>query len=321
MIHDRDYMRNPQPPRWNGVMLPDAVIGIIVLNVLVFLLQYVGFGIFSDSVPVGGGRTVIQPWGGFSLQALMEGRVWTLFTHMFVHGGPFHLLGNCLMIAFSGKALKPMIGTRYFLMIYFFSGVAGALLEMLVGVLIQEPKSMIGASACAMGITTALAVLLPQQMITALIAFVIPINMRFGRLVMLFMGISLVMGVLQIFHVWDNLMPNIAHFAHIGGGLGGWLFMRALGYGKAPVNQERLWNDRQRHEDEPEYAGIKSRKREKGMEPPMIYPVVDSKKDFIAREIDPLLEKILAHGIGSLSKEERELLERAHVEIKSREKR
>jgi len=317
MLHDRDYMRDSQSPRWKNIMLPDAVTVIIAVNVLVFVLQYF-FGRFSDKVSIGGGNTEIVPWGAFSLQALMEGRVWTLFTHMFVHGSLFHILANCLMIGFSGKALQSMIGQRYFLMTYFFSGVAGAALELLVGLMVGESHPMIGASACAMGITTALAVLIPQQMITALIAFVIPLNMRLGRMVLLFMGVSLVLGVLEVTHVWST---GIAHFAHVGGGLGGWIFMRFLGYGGSPITSERLWHERQRREEVPEYAGVKSRKREQGVEPPDIYPAVDSKKDFIAREIDPLLDKIVAHGFGSLSKEERELLERAHIEITSRERK
>lgn len=298
-------------------MLPDAVTVIIALNILVFILQYI-FGVFSDDISRGGGPSNIQPWGAFSLQALMEGRVWTLFTHMFVHGSLFHILANCLMIGFSGKALQSLLGQRTFLMIYFTSGVAGAVLEMVVGLLTGESHPMIGASACASGIFTAVAAMLPQQMITALIAFVIPVNMRFWRMAMLFMGVSLVLGVLQFANVWDT---GIAHFAHLGGALAGWACIRLLGHGGPPVTYERLWHERQRREEEPEYAAVASRKREQGATPPLIYPVVDSKKDFIAREIDPLLDKIVAHGLGSLSKEERELLERAHIEITNRERK
>lgn len=316
MLHDRDYMRDSPPPRWKDIMLPDAVTVIIAVNILVFLLQYV-FGVFSDDNARNGGPSNIQPWGAFSLQALMEGRVWTLFTHMFVHGSLFHILANCLMIGFSGKALQSLLGQRTFLLIYFASGVAGATLELLVGLMMGEPRPMIGASACAAGIFTAVAAMLPQQMITALIAFIIPVNMRFWRMAMLFMGVSLVLGVLEV-TVWDT---GIAHFAHLGGALAGWACIRLLGYGGPPVTYERLWQERKRREEEPEYAAVAKRKREQGAEPPAIYPVVDTKKDFIAREIDPLLDKIVAHGLGSLSKEERELLERARIEIMNRERK
>lgn len=316
MLHDRDYMRDSQPPRWKDIMLPDAVTVIIAINILVFLLQI--FGYFSDKVVVDGRVLGSNPWGAFSLQALMEGRVWTLFTHMFVHGSPFHILANCLMIGFSGKALQSLLGQRTFLMIYFTSGVAGAALELLVGQVVGNSPSMIGASACASGIFVAVAAMLPQQMITALIAFIIPVNMRFWRMAMLFMGVSLLLGLLQAFNVWDT---GIAHFAHLGGALAGWACVRLLGHGGPPVTYERLWQERQRREEEPEYAAVSSRKREQGSNPPVIYPVVDSKKEFIAREIDPLLDKIVAHGLGSLSKEERELLERAHIEITNRERK
>lgn len=317
MIHDRDYMRSSQPPRWKDIMLPDAVTMIIALNILVFVLQYF-LGKFSDEVSTGGGGTDVRPWGAFSLQALMEGRVWTLFTHMFVHGSVFHILANCLMIGFSGKALQSLLGQRNFLMIYFASGVAGAGLELLVGLITGQSHAMIGASACASGIFVAVAAMLPQQMITALIAFIIPVNMRFWRMALLFMGVSLVFGVLEVTNVTNTA---IAHFAHLGGALAGWACIRLLGHGGSPITYERFWHERQRREEELEYAGVKSRKREQGVEPSVNYPTVDSKKDFIAREIDPLLDKIAAHGIGSLSKEERELLERAHIEITSRERK
>lgn len=298
-------------------MLPDAVTVIIALNVLVFVLHiYPGF--FPDEIIQKGNVTEIIPWGAFSLQALMEGRVWTLFTHMFVHGNLLHILANCLMIGFSGKALQSLLGQHTFLMIYFASGVAGAALELLVELVAGESYPMIGASACASGVFVAVAAMLPQQMITALIAFIIPVNMRFWRMALLFMGVSLVLGVLQLTHVWDT---KIAHFAHLGGALAGWVCIRLLGHGGSPVTCERFWHERQRREEVPEYAGVKSRKREKGGEPSVIYPAVDSKKDFIEREIDPLLDKIAAHGFGSLSKEERELLERAHIEITSRERK
>lgn len=316
MLHDRDYMRDSQPPRWKDIILPDAVTVIIVLNVLVFLLQL--FGYFSDKIVVDGRQIGSNPWGAFSFQALMEGRVWTLFTHMFVHGSPLHILANCLMIGFSGKALQSLLGQRTFLMIYFTSGVAGAVLEMVMGLIAGDSQPMIGASACASGVFTAVAAMLPQQMITALIAFIIPVNMRFWRMAMLFMGVSLLLGVLQLTTNWDT---GIAHFAHLGGALAGWACVRLLGHGGPPVTYERLWHERQRREEEPEYATVTSRKKEQGANPPIIYPVVDSKKEFIAREIDPLLDKIVAHGLGSLSKEERELLERAHIEITNRERK
>lgn len=317
MLHDRDYMKDSQPPRWKDIVLPDAVTVIIVLNILMFVLR-VFTPWFPDEIIHKNRVEYVVPWGAFWLQSLMEGRVWTLFSHMFMHGSAFHILANCLMIGFSGKALQSLLGQRTFLLIYFTSGVAGAVLEMVVGLIAGESHPMIGASACASGIFTAVAAMLPQQMITALIAFVIPVNMRFWRMALLFMGVSLVMGVLQVTNIWDT---GIAHFAHLGGALAGWACIRLLGHGGPPVTYERLWHERQRREEEPEYAAVGKRKREQGTEPPVIYPVVDSKKEFIAREIDPLLDKIVAHGLSSLSREERELLERAHIEITNRERK
>ncbi|WP_172682586.1 rhomboid family intramembrane serine protease [Verrucomicrobium spinosum] len=101
-------MRGPQPSRWLEVMWPDAVTLLVIINVAVFVLQV--FGVGSSVVVMPDGTTDWQPWGAFSLQALLQGRVWTLVTHMFVHGNLFHLVCNCLMLFFSGKGLQSLVG-------------------------------------------------------------------------------------------------------------------------------------------------------------------------------------------------------------------
>jgi len=303
MLHDRDYMRNTQSPHWWDSLRTDAVTSIIIINVVVFILQYLGIG--SDRV--GGG---FHQWGALSIGALSQGRVWTVLTHMFVHQGPLHLLGNCMMIFFAGKALQSLVGARYFLYIYFLSGLVGAALELTVGFLTNDMHPMVGASACAFGVFLALAVMLPQELITALIAFIIPVQMRLWNMAMTFVGVSLVLGVLQLFHVLDL---GVAHFAHLGGAFGGWWFVRMLGYGGAPVTYERLWNERHEREQQRELAGVSKPKRRIGVSARRVDapPESMSAKEFIAREIDPILDKIATHGIHSLTEPERDLLERA----------
>ncbi|HSJ04996.1 MAG TPA: rhomboid family intramembrane serine protease [Verrucomicrobium sp.] len=317
MIHDRDYMRGPQPSRWLEVMWPDAVTLLVVINVAVFLLQHF-FGVAVDRVIDAKGDLVYREWGAFSIDALLQGRVWTLVTHMFVHQGLFHVLGNCLMIFFVGKALQSLIGPRYFLYVYFLSGVMGAALEMIVGWLVGQPHSMIGASACAFGVFLALAVMLPQEMITAMIYFIIPVRVKMWNLAMIFIGISVVLGLLDITRIFNT---NIAHFAHLGGALTGLWFMRMLGYGGAPVTYERLWHERQRREaSRTAIAGsVRRRRRVVDVDEPDTFVPSLSKKEFIEREIDPLLDKIATQGIGSLTLEERQLLERARQEIMDRD--
>jgi membrane associated rhomboid family serine protease len=307
MIYDRDYMRDPQPNRWLEVLRTDAVTTLVILNVIVFLAQRLGIG-----AEMRGGDIHLD--GALSIASLREGRVWTIVTHMFVHGTVFHLLGNCLMIFFVGKSLQTLVGPRHFLNIYFLSGLAGAALQLSIGWLAKDMHPMIGASGCAFGVFLALAVMLPQEMVTALMMFIIPLKMRLWNMAMLFLGVSVVLGLLEVFKVF-NL--GIAHFAHVGGALAGWWYVRMLGYGGAPVTYERLWHERQERELQRELAvvpkkrfGASSKKQATDAEP-------IKTKDFIAREIDPILEKIACHGIASLTEPERRLLEQARSLLKT----
>lgn len=314
-LHDRDYMKSNQHGRWLDVMRPDAVTIIIVVNVVVFILQR-WFGVLVDRIPLRGGDFDVDPWGKLSIQALLEGRVWTIVTHLFVHASVIHILGNCLMIFFSGKAVQTLLGSRHFLYIYFLSGLVGAALELLVGWVARDMHPMVGASAAAFGVFMALAVMLPHEMVTALLYFVIPVRMRLWNMALLFVGISLVLALLQVSKIW---VTPIAHFAHLGGAFAGWWFVRLLGYGGPAVTYQHMWHERQRREEMRAYAGV--RRQRQAAEADAI--TVDFKprttKEFIEREIDPILDKIAAHGMSSLTGEERELLARASEEILKRD--
>ncbi len=319
-LDDRDYMKETGTRRWSEVMWPDPVTTIVVVNVVVFLLQRLGiFGsdqIFDPSTR----EYVTQPWGGLSINALAEGRVWTLFTHLFVHASVLHLVGNCLMIFFTGKAVQSLIGSRHFIHIYFLSGLVGAATQLLAGWLQHQPGdgaiTIIGASGAASGTLLALAVLLPQEMITALIYFVIPVRMRLWTMAMLLIGSSAVLAVLD---VMDVLKLGIAHFDHLGGALAGWWFVRLLGYGGPPVTYENMWQQRQRREEKRAYAGVRTRQRAMEREEPELVMPPLTKRQLIEQEIDPILDKIAAHGIESLSDEERLLLARASDQVRQHE--
>lgn len=318
-LHERDYMRARQPFRWSDLLLPDAVTALIVINAVVFVLQHF-FGVGVDrAMDRASGTVALAPWGTFSLEALREGRVWTLFTHLFVHASLLHVVGNCVLIFFAGKAVQALLGPKHFLYIYFLSGVVGAAAQVAVGLALKNPSaSMLGASAAAYGTFLALAAMLPQERVSAMLHFVLPIRLRFWTVALVAMLTSCVLAALQISHIWPT---DVAHVAHLGGALAGWWFVRLLGYGGPPVTYERMWHERQRSEEARAYAGVPRRKRMADMtaeeEPLPLAPV--SKREYIEQEIDPLLDKIAEHGIGSLSDEERHLLDQAREEILRRD--
>ncbi len=89
-----------------------------------------------------------QDWVGtnllFSQDNLLEGRVWTLVTALFVHASYLHLFGNMLFLFVFGNTLEKMVGSRYYLMVFFIGGFTAFLLSMAF----FPPKTeMLGASA------------------------------------------------------------------------------------------------------------------------------------------------------------------------------
>lgn len=309
-LHDRDYMRGRQSFRWKDLLLPDAVTALIILNAAVYALQHL-----FHVATYGPGR----PWGAFSLTALLDGRVWTLFTHLFVHQGLVHLILNCVVIFFAGKAVQALLGAKHFLYIYFLSGVVGAASQAVAGLALGQTHSVIGATAAAYGTFLALAAMLPQESVSAMLHFVLPARLRFWTVAVAAMGVSSILATLQIFKVWPT---DVSHFAHLGGAMAGWWFVRLLGYGGPPVTYERMWHERQRTEEARAFAGVPRRKRAaRVMDEPAMSPPPVSTREFIEQEIDPLLDKIAEHGLDSLSEEERGLLDRAREEIMRRDEK
>jgi membrane associated rhomboid family serine protease len=312
-LEDRDYMKGTGKHRWSDIMWPDATTTIVIVNVAVFLLQQLNIVGSEQVFDPNEGQFVTTPLGALSISALLQGKVWTILTHLFVHGSVMHLVGNCFMIFFTGKAVQSLIGSRHFLHIYFLSGLVGAATELMAGWLMHKEVAIIGASGAAFGTLLALAVMLPQEMITAMLYFIIPVRLRLWTLAMVLVGISAICAVLQTTGIWDL---GIANFDHLGGALAGWWFVRLLGYGGPPVTYEHMWEERQRREEKRAYAGVRKRQRTmESDEAEVVMPPL-TKKQLIEQEIDPILDKIAAHGIESLSQEERRLLARASDQVR-----
>jgi len=150
---------------------------------------------------------------------------------------------------------------------------------------------VVGASACAFGLVAAFALIFPERELTMLIFFVIPVHLRAQTLLI----ISAVLAVAGIAFPMDN----VANAAHLGGMAMGWFFVRKILQG----DWSRLTGALRPAE--------KFVPRRPTLEPlPKKEPA-----DFVASEVDPILDKISAHGIQSLTPREREILETARNRI------
>ncbi len=294
-----------------GEGIPSAVAVIIGLNVVVYLLQW-GLGVFWDARP-----GYDQPMGAVSRQLLLEGRIWLLGTHLFVHGSFMHILFNMALIFMAGRVVEQVLGSRRFYFLYLGSGLTGAIGQVLVS---ENP--MVGASGAAFGILVAFGMILWDTRVMALIAMVVPVRLRARMLVLGVVVMEMVLFVASLF-VPENrgvfLVSGIAHMAHLGGALFSYYYCKMLGFGGGKlVSREELRKERARRE----FGGPKASRwgRRTKRDPVLEAEEKSAPREFISREIDPILDKVAAHGMQSLTAEERRILEAGSRKIAERQK-
>lgn len=145
--------------------------------------------------------------------ALFLFQPWTAFTYMFLHANFNHILFNMLVLYFFGPQVEDRLGGGRFLGLYFVSGLFGAATSM-----VFSHAGIVGASAAVFGVELAFAYFWPRAQL--LIWGIVPVEAR--TLIIIMTIVSLLGGV-------GLGMRNVAHFAHLGGFLGGWLMLRLYG--------------------------------------------------------------------------------------------
>jgi len=141
---------------------------------------------------------------------------WQVVTYAFLHGSFGHLFFNMLGLWMFGSELERVWGEKRFLQFYFASVLAAALTQLVVTGLMGAVYPTIGASGGLFGLLLAFAMMFPNRIIVPLIP---PIPMKAKWLVVLYGGLELYQGV----YVMND---GVAHFAHLGGMLGGLLTIR-----------------------------------------------------------------------------------------------
>jgi len=204
---------------------------------------------------------------------------WTIVTYQFAHAGLGHLLFNMLGLYFFGSRLEEHLGTRHFLGLYFASGVAGGLLSF-----VNFNTPIIGASAAVFGVFLGFARYWPRERIY--IWGVLPVEARV---------LVVVMTVLALFGGFGFGGAGTAHFAHLGGFVGGWIYLRWAGWSSPPARFQR------RAAVPAARAGDPERWRRTNREE--LHPINRA-------EFDRVMTKLQTAGPGSLTDEERVFLNR-----------
>src|SRR5437899_9851920 len=138
-LADRFYMRDAyHAPRMTTWLIVILIAAFVVQSLLLF------YGDFRVSEQL-----------ALSVDGLRHGKIWQLFTFQFLHScpWPWHVLFNCLGLYFFGRPVEEMVGEKKFLLLYFSSGVAGGLLQVLVTAILPRHVDIpaVGASAGVCG--------------------------------------------------------------------------------------------------------------------------------------------------------------------------
>lgn len=142
-------------------------------------------------------------------------RPWTIVTYMFLHdaSGISHILFNMVGLFFFGSRVEERLGSKRFVQLYFISGISGALLS----VAFAPNAAIIGASAAVFGVMLAFAMFWPRDQI--LIWGIIPVQARW---------LVIITTVMAMYSGLGGSRGGVADFAHLGGYLGAWLFLRLI---------------------------------------------------------------------------------------------
>lgn len=241
-----------------------------------------------------------------SVDGLRHGKVWELLTFQFMHSAPWpwHVLFNCLGLYFFGRPVEEIVGSKRFIVLYLLAGVTGGLLQALFTVVLPRHVDMpvVGASAGVCGMIAIFCAINPMQELTTWIYF-LPITIR-ARYFLI---------ALTAYSIFGTLIPmgNIAHSAHLGGILLGLGYMR-FAHRHYPGEESRWfrwwpWKGA---------SGSRSTGRAKHTPWPRLMPRRQAAPEFISEEVDPILDKISAQGLDSLTERERKILEAARRKMR-----
>jgi membrane associated rhomboid family serine protease len=153
---------------------------------------------------------------------------WQVVTYAFMHGSMIHIFFNMMALWMFGGELERVWGPQRFAHFYAASILTAAGAQLLIAPLLGQGYPTVGASGGTFGLLLAFGMMFPNRTIMPLFP---PIPMKAKVFVAIYGGIELFMGV-------TGTASGVAHFAHLGGMLGGWLMMRYW-RGQSPFNKRR----------------------------------------------------------------------------------
>ena len=201
--------------------IPPVTRSLLIVNVLMFVATCINPGLMKGLFAM-------------AYPAASDFRWWQPVTHMFMHDGIWHILFNMYTLVMFGMVVERALGTKKFLILFFVTGFGAVLLHtgveyLQVRSLVKEytpvPYSaqeiydmiphVLGASGAVYGVLVAFAMLYPEARMTLIFP---PVTLDAKWMVAIFIGIELLTGI-------TGTQLGIAHFAHLGGALFGFLLV------------------------------------------------------------------------------------------------
>lgn len=198
--------------------VPTVTRNLVIINCIVFLATLINKGFMMETFALFYPTSPFFHW-------------WQVVTHMFMHGGFWHIFFNMYTLLMFGIVLERALGTKRFLIFYFVTGLGAAALHTGVEwiqdqvfiangahiahqILMNTPT--LGASGAIYGVLIGYAMCYPNSRLTLLFP---PVTLTAKWFVIIFAIIELGTGV-------SGIQDGVAHFAHLGGMLFGWLLIR-----------------------------------------------------------------------------------------------
>jgi membrane associated rhomboid family serine protease len=198
--------------------MPPVTTALIAANVAMFFLERIAPGLFYALAlwPVGAGA------GGAGFAP------WQLVTYAFLHGGLLHLAFNMFALYMFGGAIEQVFGSRRYLTYYFVCVISAALTQLVFAAVSGGFYPTVGASGGVFGLLLAYGIYFPNNRVMLLFP---PIPMPARIFVLFYAAIELFLGV-------TGTQEGVAHFAHLGGMIGGFALLR---YWRGPGRGRRMF--------------------------------------------------------------------------------
>ncbi len=220
----------------------------------------------------------VRDYLALSERGLLEAFSWQFVTAPLLYGGSWHFFGSIVVLYVLGRDIESILGQRHFVYLFLCGAVGGELGHLF---LMPEETALYGASGGVAAIVIAYATILPEMDLVAWRSRFFAIHLKPKHVAGAVVFLSLVMLMV-------DRHGAVAHSAIPGGLISGWLYVHLLGFGHPSWIQRWLWRRR-----------IAADRIERM-----------TLAEFIAVEIDPLLDKISRSGVGSLTRAERRILAR-----------